>query len=80
MTRIGIFTDEDFYFEDCDEIDSIILEEAKSFVSFMQMIIEEIVGKEDILYNILNGKTDDIIKNMAPKKRSIMDDDDDEDI
>lgn len=45
--KIGEFTEEDFSFDECDQISSIILEEAKTFITFMQTLIENMLGKED---------------------------------
>ena len=54
---LGFYTAEDFEYEECDEISSIILDEAKTFVSFMQSIVEELIGSEDYMLNLLKGKT-----------------------
>ena len=34
----------------------MILDEAKTFVSFMQTIMEELLGKEDYMMGLLKGK------------------------
>lgn len=44
MCDIGRFMEDDFDYEDCEEINSIILEEAKSFVTFMHSIVVELIG------------------------------------
>jgi hypothetical protein len=50
------FTKKDFSYDECDEISSIILDEALSFVSFMQQIVDELIGKEDYMMSLLQGK------------------------
>lgn len=73
MHIVGVFTEEDFMYEDCDEINSIILEEAKTFVTFMQTIVEELIGQEDYMMNMLYGK------NLYKKSVYSENDDDSED-
>lgn len=41
---IGEFKEEDFYYGDCEDINSIILAEAKTFVTFMQSMVEDMLG------------------------------------
>jgi hypothetical protein len=67
---IGEYNSEDFSTEGCDEISSIILTEAKTFVTFMQSMVEEMLGQEDYMLNLLYGKV-----NLQSKT----DDDDEED-
>ncbi len=50
---VGAFEKEDFMIDDCEEINSMILKEASTFVTFMQAIISELLGKEDHMVNIL---------------------------
>jgi len=50
-----IYNEEDFAIEECEEINSLILKEASTFVTFMQAIISEILGKEDSMMNVLRG-------------------------
>jgi len=52
--KIGVFEDDDFKTDDCEEINSIILEEAFSFVTFMQQMIGEMIGKEDFMKTYLD--------------------------
>jgi hypothetical protein len=73
---VGEFEDKDFYYEDCEEINSAILEEAKTFVTFMQTMIEEVVGKEDEMMGILTGKIN--LNQLGRSKSSIFDEDDEE--
>lgn len=47
-----LFSDKDFLIEDCEMIPSIILEEAKTFVTFMQSMVEELIGNEDVMIAI----------------------------
>jgi hypothetical protein len=47
-----LFSDRDFQVEDCEMIPSIILEEAKTFVTFMQSMVEELIGNEDVMIAI----------------------------
>ena len=46
------FSDSDFQVEDCEMIPSIILEEAKTFVTFMQSMVEELIGNEEVMLAI----------------------------
>ena len=46
------FSDRDFQVEDCEMIPSIILEEAKTFVTFMQSMVEELIGNEEVMLAI----------------------------
>ena len=73
---LGEFAEKDFDYEDCEEINSAILEEAKTFVTFMQTIIEEVVGKEDEMMNILTGKIN--LATLGRRPKSILDDDDED--
>ena len=75
---IGTFTEEDFEYEECDEITSIILDEAKTFVTFMQTIVEELVGKEDYMMSFLNGKINSSYKGLADKGMDNDEEDDEE--
>ena len=47
-----LFADRDFQVEDCEMIPSIILEEAKTFVTFMQSMVEELIGNEEVMIAI----------------------------
>ncbi len=47
-----LFSDRDFQVGDCEMIPSIILEEAKTFVTFMQSMVEELIGNEDVMIAI----------------------------
>lgn len=47
-----LFSDRDFLVEDCEMIPSIILEEAKTFVTFMQSMVEELIGNEEVMIAI----------------------------
>lgn len=49
----------------------MILSEAKTFVTFMQSMVEDMLGKEDYMLNLLYGK-------VTPKQPSSEDDDDEE--
>jgi len=73
-----VFTEEDFSFDDCDQINSIILEEAKTFVTFMQTMVEDMLGKEDYMLNFLYGKADLYKSTMYQSSMKMDDDDEDE--
>jgi hypothetical protein len=73
-----VFTDEDFFFDDCDEIHSAILEEAKTFVTFMQTMVEEVVGKENEMMGLLTGKFNLSTLGRSASSRYNDDDEDEE--
>ena len=50
---LGTFGDEDFSNEGCGEIPSVVIEEAKHFVTFMSSMVEELLGNENFVANIL---------------------------
>jgi hypothetical protein len=50
-----MFTDKDFMIDDCEEINSLILDEAFSFVTFMQSMVGEMLGKEDYMMTFLTS-------------------------
>jgi hypothetical protein len=52
---LGLFTEEDFPCLNCEIIPSIILEEAKHFVTFMSSMLEEILGNEDFVAGLLKA-------------------------
>lgn len=49
------FPPEFFNVDDCEVINSIILEEAMTFVTFMQAIMGELLGKEESMMKTLTG-------------------------
>ena len=53
---IGLFSDSDFSTEGCDQIPSIILEEARTFVTFMSSMVEELIGNEQVMMAIARAQ------------------------
>ncbi len=54
------FADRDFLIEDCEMIPSIILEEAKTFITFMQSMVEELIGNEEVMLAIARAQGNNI--------------------
>lgn len=52
---IGDFNGSEFSSEGCEMIPSIILEEAKHFMTFMSSMVEELLGNEELMISILRN-------------------------
>ena len=55
----GTFTEDDFSSVGCEEIPSIILEEAKHFVTFLSSMVEELIGNEELMLILLQNKIEE---------------------
>lgn len=56
------FTDSDFDTSGCEEIPSIILEEAKHFVTFMSSMVEELLGNEEFMLAVLKTREQEFVE------------------
>ena len=54
--KLGIFSDRDFSTEGCDQIPSLILEEARTFVTFMSSMVEDLIGNEQVMMAIAKAQ------------------------
>jgi hypothetical protein len=53
LFHLGAFSDADFSNEGCAPIPSVVIDEAKHFVTFMSSMVEELLGNESFVANIL---------------------------